>query len=249
MKTRLLKIFLVINYIIFIFAACNNNYKLNSEYLDSKNCYYELNYSNDSLFLDYYLVFDTTTFSLANIDTSRVSLYQSAYFAWHANYISYRILREFGDFEKILVYWKSDTLLSRTLFTKSNARENLEKKFSNPLHYTFVRYLIDSIPVEDYFTMNNILFELYEIYEDPRLSWNYAHLINQFEKNQCGYEEEHVSFEIFMLLDIGIRVANLDESKINDLLRFNGYFINHCLPNRDSINEEFDKLNLYFSDE
>ena len=99
--------------------------------MNNKNCYYEINYSNDSLFLDYYLVFDTTTFSLANIDTSKVSHYQSAYFAWHANYISYRILKEYEDFENITVFWKSDTLLNRTLITeKIKHKRYLEQKIS-----------------------------------------------------------------------------------------------------------------------
>jgi hypothetical protein len=226
---------------------CSNENSIKSTYLDSKNCVYDLKYHNESLFLHYHLVFDTSTFELANIDTAKFTIYQSAYFAWHSNYISYRILNELKGFKDITITWKHSNKLDSTIFRMKKHLSELEKKFSDPQHLSFVSYMIDSIPVEDYFTMNKLLNELYEIYPDPRFTWNYAHLINQFEKNQCGNKNEDVSYEIFVFLNIGIDISTLSEKKKKELKKHNNYFIQKCLPDRELLNEEFDKLNIYYN--
>ena len=132
MTKQILKSFLAINFFILIALGCVNNHYLKSEYLDSKNNSYKLFHTNDSLFLDYSINIDTSGYELAEIDPSKVSVYQSAYFAWHLQYVSYRLLQEQKDYNYIKVYMNSDTLLENTLYSFEFSRKNLLKEYENP---------------------------------------------------------------------------------------------------------------------
>jgi len=244
MKKMFWKNILVISLISAFIISCADRNSFNTDYLDGKNCNYLLKSRKNTLLLNYHLIFDTTTFELLNIDTSRFTLYQSAYFAWHVSYISYMVLNENPGYDYITVSWTSDPLLKHTLFSITNSRAELNLEFNDTLHHSFVSYLIDSIPVEDYFLYNNILNKLYKLYEDPRLAWNYAYLVNQYEKKQCGNPLKDVSFEVFVLLNIGIDNSNLIPRKKKELIEHNSFFIHKCAPDKRLLNKKFEKLNI-----
>ena len=238
-------IFLILSTInLLLLNNCKEDYQLKSKYLDSKNCYYRINISYDTLKLDYHLVFDTSTFSLSPLDSTRFMVYQSSYFAWHNSYISYRLLKEYPDVEIITVNWKKDSALRKPLYSLNEERSNLLNEYSKKLHYDFITYLIDSIPVEDYFIYNQIMYELYTTYHDSRLTWNLAYLVNRFEQKQCGHKIEDVSSEVFELLYIGIGVSVLSEEKKKELKHYLKFFGSKCQPDKNLRNEKFNLLNL-----
>lgn len=245
-KLALLFQFFIISIIV---IACSRPDNINSDYLNQKKCIYQLslNDQKDTLLLKYHLVFDTSTFVLAQIDTSRKSLYQSSYFAWHASFISYCILKEISNLNYIKVCFYSDSLKDKIAFKKQYGREGLEETYSNQFQYNFISYMIDSINVEDYFIYNKLLSELYEAYNDPRLTWNYSYLVNQLKECQCGNDQEDVSFEIFLLLNAGIELSTLEEGLKQKLIKHNRYFMQNCLPLLENINHQFDKLNISFA--
>ena len=85
---------------------------------------------------------------------------------------------------------------------------------------------------------------LYKKYGDKRLMWNYVHLINQYEKNQCNKNDVDVSFEVFTLLDIGIQQLISDNSLKSNLLKHNNFYISHCLPDEEKLGDGFEYLKL-----
>ncbi|NOX46160.1 MAG: hypothetical protein GXO89_04190 [Chlorobi bacterium] len=243
-EKKIWKNILVISLIGFFIISCNVKKSFNTDYLDRKSCIYLIRAQEDTLLLDYHLVLDTAAFELSNIDTSRFSLYQSSYFAWHATFIGYKVLNVNSEYDYITVNWKSDPLLINTLFSITNRKTELNIEFKDTLHNSYVSYLVDSIPLEDYFIYNNILNKLYQLYEDPRLSWNYAYLISQYEKEQCGNPLKDVSYEVFVLLNIGIDASNLISQKKKELINHNHFFMHKCIPDERLLHKKFEKLNI-----
>ena len=240
--------FLIISLVLLGTISCTEKKDLRSYYLDGIKCDYKFMHSDDTLFLYYKLVFDTTTFELAKIDERRSTIFKSAYFDYNINYISYKVLNEQQIYNNIVVYFFSDSFYKKPISMTMNRRTDLFEKYENKNHLIFMTYLIDSIPIGEYFTFNKILNDLYKAYGDSRLTWNYAYLISRFEKCQCNNENVDVSFEILRLIDIGIKLSSLDKNYKKSMLEHNGFFIRECIHDIREMRPGFEQLHLNFSE-
>ncbi len=243
MIKKVLRSFLVISMLLIIFG-CSKRESFVSNYLENKECTYKLHGLNDTLVLDYYLHFDTSEYYLTNYDSNRKSIYNSSYFAWHAQLISYNILNKNTDYKSIKLIWNSDSCLSKKLYVFEYNQHSLDKVFRDSTHFVFTSYLIDSIPIDHYFILNEILYELYTYYNDSRLTWNFAYLISQFEQFQCENEDEHVSFEILTLMYLAIEQSDFQNELQKELLAYISFYLNYCKPILTSDNGSINILRL-----